>query len=214
MVVVDQCRLNSIEKVCFQGQEHVNVPRRIMILTRDQVAFILVLTLFRMTLLVSLSPTIMTATPKSNTSAQRVNRAYIDLSASKSSLVLSNNRISGASPHVASSSKVKENTPVQRPNMLMNQQSSPSISRKRKLSSTLFPEVVITSVPKKSKLSAKTNHSERESAVHSSGKADNATPEFPHGFVYCHQCNKKRDVLRLCFFFRIMIAVLTNSCTE
>jgi hypothetical protein len=38
---------------------------------------------------------------------------------------------------------------------------------------------------KRRKVSAKTQATQKE--------ASNATPEFPNGFFYCHQCNKKRD---------------------
>ncbi|PPQ63665.1 hypothetical protein CVT24_004550 [Panaeolus cyanescens] len=138
----------------------------------------------------------MSATSNSTSSVQRINRAYVDIQSSSTHILSSISRVSAISPHVASSSKVKENTPFQQPNMLMKQQASPSTSLKRKLSSAQFAEVVITSAPKKSKLSSKTNISGKETAIHSSAERDNATAEFPHGFVYCHQCNKKRDTLK------------------
>lgn len=38
--------------------------------------------------------------------------------------------------------------------------------------------------------------------------ASNATAEFPNGFFYCHQCNKKRDSACTCFISRL-VALLT-----
>ncbi|KAH9485467.1 hypothetical protein JR316_0002375 [Psilocybe cubensis] len=141
----------------------------------------------------------MNPTPKPHQSVQRLNKAYVQVPDSPVSLA--NYRAIGTSPHPVPSSSLKENTPLSPFQLAMSQQHTLSFtSTKRKLadrdaSSFVFDGVHISS-SKKSRLSTSTasmaplNSKESKPVL----PTTNTCPEFPNGFVYCHQCNKKRDV--------------------
>jgi len=145
----------------------------------------------------------MSATPSSHSSVQRLNKAYVQVPPSP--LTLSSYRSLNTSSHVVSSSKLKENTPL-RPFQLanMSNHSASTASSKRKASdrdsSSLILDGVNPSATKKSKLSASAattsnnNTPLKTKQTSQSISASNACPEFPNGWTYCHQCNKKRDL--------------------
>ena len=54
--------------------------------------------------------------------------------------------------------------------------------------------------PKRRKVTA-TQQSGTTRATTQTVITSNATPEFPNGFFYCHQCNKKRDSAGTLLFF-------------
>ena len=138
----------------------------------------------------------MSATLKPHPSVQRLNKAFVQVPASPQAL--SSYQTFGTPSHVAASSKLKENTPLRPLQLGMNQQPSGSTSWKRKLSdrgssSMIFDGVVVAS--KKAKLSFNTDGTTSGTKeTQFASLSDKACPEFPNGFVYCHQCNKKRDV--------------------
>lgn len=139
----------------------------------------------------------MSSTPKQHSAIQRLNRAYVQVPPSP--LLLSARRVSGSALHVAASNKLKENTPLRPLQTSMAHYSPPSTSLKRKLSdrepgSLIFDGVVMPL--KKSKLSPSDNGASSNKGVEPPNGADS---EFPNGFAYCHQCNKKRDIDGECF---------------
>lgn len=144
----------------------------------------------------------MTSTPNSHPAIQRLNKAYVQVPPSPVSL--SNYRAFATPTHVASS-KQKENTPLRPFHIPMAEHassSSSSSSLKRKMADrepSKLEGVIIPSA-KKSKLA--TNISNMTPSKSVSAKpilsATNACPEFPNGWAYCHQCNKKRDVTCKC----------------
>ncbi|CAL1707212.1 unnamed protein product [Somion occarium] len=123
------------------------------------------------------------------------------------------NEPSGSSLGTPSASSLKENTPL-RPSRtnsdstsLTTMSSLSSNSHKRKLSlNNERPEVVITSKPpptKKVKTSAtgsqpKLPEQKADSAPPKKAKVSEpsvlTSEEYPNGYCYCHQCNKKRDI--------------------
>jgi hypothetical protein len=137
----------------------------------------------------------MSATLKPHPSVQRLNKAFVQVPASPQTL--SSYQTFGIPSHVAASSKLKENTPLQPLQLGMNQQPFVSTSWKRKLSdrdpsSLIFDGVMISS--KKSKLSSTANGTASNAKeIQPESLSKKAGLEFPNGFVYCHQCNKKRD---------------------
>lgn len=150
--------------------------------------------LFRTVFCLSLSSPAMSSTPKSHPAVQRLNNAYVQVPISP--LTSTRNRALSTSAHVAPSSKLKENTPL-RPSLLaMQQHSSASVSFKRKLSERDGPSQILDGViisTKKSKLSIDASAPLKSRQTEFSTLPNNASEEFPNGFVYCHQCNKKRD---------------------
>lgn len=93
-----------------------------------------------------------------------------------------------------SSTKLKENAPLQPADhhMSLEQSASASTSRKRKAnergpSSLVFDGVVILS--KKAKLSSGALKATQMHADQSANSASNGAIKF----AYCHQCNRKRD---------------------
>jgi len=139
----------------------------------------------------------MSTTPKPHPSVQRLNRAFVQVPVSPQTL--SSYRTFGTPAHVAASSKLKENTPLRPLQLGMNQQPTGSTSLKRKLSdrdssSLIFDGVVVPF--KKSKLSSTMNGTTSNAKeIQPASLSDKPYPNFPNGFVYCHQCNKKRDML-------------------
>lgn len=141
----------------------------------------------------------MSETLKPHPSVQRLNKAYVQVPESPVGLV--NYRAIGASAHLVPSSRLKENTPLSPFQLAMAQHaSSSSASTKRKLSdrdsSSLVFDGVYVSSSKKSRLStsAASMTPLKAKALKPAMPAANACPEFPNGFAYCHQCNKKRDI--------------------
>ncbi|KAF8871260.1 hypothetical protein CPB84DRAFT_1830164 [Gymnopilus junonius] len=136
----------------------------------------------------------MSATPNSHSVVRKVNKAYVLVPPSP--LNLSSYRPLRTPVHVAGGSKLKENMPLRPSQLAMSQQAASSPSLKRKLSERDVSTLVfdrVNPVPKRSKLSTaiplKNTH-----IVQPTAPAENACPEFPNGFAYCHQCNKKRDL--------------------
>ncbi|KDR75076.1 hypothetical protein GALMADRAFT_156959 [Galerina marginata CBS 339.88] len=139
----------------------------------------------------------MSATPKSHPAVQRLNKAYVQVPASP--LSLTSYRALGTPNHVASSSRLKENTPLRAAQLAMMQHaSSSSAFLKRKLSDREPSSLIFDGVnpsAKKSKLSTgATIGALMPTQIKPLLPAGNASPEFPNGFAYCHQCNKKRDI--------------------
>jgi hypothetical protein len=124
----------------------------------------------------------MSTTLKPHPSVQKLNKAFVQVPASPQTL--SSYRTFATPAHVAASSKLKENTPLRPLQLGMNQQPTGSTLLKRKLSdrdssSLIFDGVVIPL--KKPKLSSTMNETTSSAA-------------------YCHQCNKKRDMLGMFWF--------------
>lgn len=58
--------------------------------------------------------------------------------------------------------------------------------------------------PKRRRVTAATQQSGTTRATTQTVITSNATPEFPNGFFYCHQCNKKRDSAGTLLFFFVL----------
>jgi hypothetical protein len=146
-------------------------------------------------------------------SIQRINKAYVQVPASP--LSLASYHPLRTPIHTASSTRLKENTPLR-----LQFTTNPSTSRKRKLSDCISIHDGSISALKK----AKFNVDETPSKVKASRSQQiiptaNACPDFPNGFAYCHQCSKKRDILSkfasftsITFIFNILIA--TIKCND
>ena len=150
--------------------------------------------LFRTVFCLSPSSPAMSSTPISHPAVQRLNNAYVQVPVSP--LTSSRNRVLSTSTHVAPSSKLKENTPLRPSLFAMQQHSSASASLKRKITDRDGPSQILDGViisTKKSKLSIDVSTPLKSRQTEFSTILNNASEEFPNGFVYCHQCNKKRD---------------------
>ena len=154
----------------------------------------------------------MASTSRAHPSIQRINNAYVQVPASPLSLA-SYYPLTGRTPiHTASSTKLKENTPLR-----LQFTTNPSTSRKRKLSDSISIHDGPISVLKKAKLNVVDETPSKVKAPRSQQIVPtvNACPEFPNGYVYCHQCSKKRDILSkfafytsITFVFNILIATI------
>ena len=122
--------------------------------------------------------------------AHRINNAYVQVPASP--LSLASYHPLNTSIHTASSTKLKENTPLR-----LQFTTNSSSSRKRKLSDCISIHDGSASVLKKAKFSAVDETPSKVKASRSQQiiPTANACPEFPNGFAYCHQCSRKRDIL-------------------
>ena len=132
----------------------------------------------------------MASTSRANPSIHRINNAYVQVPASP--LSLASYHPLRTPIHTASSAKLKENTPLR-----LQFTTNPSTSRKRKLSDCISIHDGPISVLKKSKLIAADETPSKVKAPRSQQivPTANACPDFPNGYVYCHQCSKKRDIL-------------------
>ena len=128
----------------------------------------------------------MPSTSKAHPSIQRINNAYVQVPASPLSLASYRTPV-----HTALSTKLKENTPFR----LFT--TNPSSSRKRKLSDCISVHDGPVSVLKKAKFNAAGETPSKVKAPQSQPivPTANACPDFPNGYVYCHQCSRKRDIL-------------------
>jgi len=130
----------------------------------------------------------MALTSKAHPSIQRLNHAYVQVPASP--LSLASYHPLKAPIHTASSMKLKENTPL-RP---LQFSTNPSMSHKRKLSDRGSIHDGPISDVKKVKLFA-ADGTPSKAKAHPIVPTPNACPDFPNGYVYCHQCSTKRDIL-------------------
>jgi hypothetical protein len=155
----------------------------------------------------------MSTTPKPHLSVQKLNKAFVQVPASPQTL--SSYRAFATPAHVAASSKLKENTPLRPLQLGMNQQPTGPTSLKRKLSdrdssSLIFDGVVIPfKKPKLSFTMNETTSSAKE--IQPALLSDKGCPNFLNGFVYCHQCNKKRDMLGM---FIVIPKIIINLHTS
>ena len=145
----------------------------------------------------------MTSTPNSLSAVQRFNKAYVQVPFSP--LTSTRSRGSVTASHVLHSSKLKENTPLRPLSLSMQQQSSSSTltSAKRKLSdrdapSQVLDGVIISSKKIRMSMDGSASNSIKYRRTQTLAYLNNASEEFPNGFVYCHQCNKKRDAAGRC----------------
>lgn len=138
----------------------------------------------------------MDSTPRQHPSVQRVNRAYVDVPPSP--LTAAIRRAPGNSLHVVPNNiKRKENTPLHPSQMSMSQGGGASTSLKRKFLDS-EPSLVLDGVmvpAKKAKPSAvpcgaTVNVNVKQFQGTDPAIANTITDEE---FVYCHQCNQKRD---------------------
>lgn len=131
----------------------------------------------------------MASTSRAHPSIQRINQAYVQVPASP--LSLASYHPLRTPVHTASSTKLKENTPFR----LFT--SNASTSRKRKLSDCISVHDGPISVLKKAKFNAADETPSKVKAPRSQQivPTANACPDFPNGYVYCHQCSRKRDIL-------------------
>ena len=152
----------------------------------------------------------MASTPRAHPSIQRINNAYVQVPASP--LSLASYHPLRTPNHTALSAKLKENTPLR-----LQFTTNPSTSRKRKLSDCISARDGSISVLKKAKLNATDESPSKVKASRSEQivPTANACPKFPNGYVYCHQCYKKRDILSkfasyasIAFVFNILIAII------
>lgn len=106
--------------------------------------------------------------------------------------------------HVSTvSANRKENAPLQANNMFQTQPStSGSQSRKRKLSESNSTNMVVVEIPalKKPKVAPGKKGADKPKATQTKtsaavprGHPSEPSEEYPNGWFYCHQCNKKRD---------------------
>ena len=132
----------------------------------------------------------MASTPRTHPSIQRINSAYVQVPASP--LSLASYRPLRTPIHTASGTKLKENTPLR-----LQFTTNSSTSRKRKFSDCVSIHDGPLSVLKKAKLIAADATPSKVKAPRSQQivPTANACPDFPNGYVYCHQCSKKRDIL-------------------
>ena len=131
----------------------------------------------------------MASTPRVHPSIQRINSVYVQVPVSP--LSLDSYRPLKTPIHTASRTKLKENTPFR-----LQSTTSPSTSRKRRLSDCISIYDGPISVLKKAKLNAAETPSKIKAPQnHRIVPTANACPDFPNGYVYCHQCSKKRDIL-------------------
>ncbi|KAF8813926.1 hypothetical protein BYT27DRAFT_7084104 [Phlegmacium glaucopus] len=130
----------------------------------------------------------MASTSKAHPSIQRLNNAYVQVPVSP--LSLTTYRSLKAPILSASSMKLKENTPL-RP---LQFTTIPSMSHKRKRSDCDSIHDGPLSVVKKAKLVVPDGTPSKARSQPIVPTA-NACPDFPNGYVYCHQCSKKRDIL-------------------
>ena len=114
---------------------------------------------------------------------KRLNNAYVQVPASPLSLASYR-----PLKHAALSAKLKENTPLRPLQFATN----PSMSHKRKLSDCDSIHNDSVSVVKKAKLVLTDGSPSKVKAIVPTA---NACPDFPNGYVYCHQCSRKRDIL-------------------
>lgn len=146
----------------------------------------------------------MSTTPKPHPSVQKLNKAFVQVPASPHTL--SSYRAFGTPAHVAASSKLKENTPLRPLQLGMNQQPTGSTLLKRRLSdrdssSLIFDGVLVPF--KKPKLSSTMNGTTSSAKeTQPASLSDKACPDFSNSFLYCHQCNKKRDMSGMFLFPR------------
>jgi hypothetical protein len=147
---------------------------------------------------------------KAHPSIQRINNAYVQVPASP--LSLASYHPLGTPIRTASSTKLKENTPLR-----LQFTTNPSTSRKRKLSDCISIHDGPIYVLKKAKLNATDETPSKVKAPRSQQivPTANACPNFPNGYVYCHQCSRKRDILSkfasytsITFVFKILIATI------
>jgi hypothetical protein len=133
----------------------------------------------------------MPSTPRTNPSIQRINNAFVQVPLSP--LSLASYRPLKTPIHTASSTKHKENPPFR----LQQFTTNPSTSRKRKLSDCIPIHDGLVSVLKKAKLNAADETPSKVKAPQSQRivPTANACPDFPNGYVHCHQCSRKRDIL-------------------
>ena len=126
----------------------------------------------------------MASASKAHLSVQRINKAYVQVPTSPLSL---------ASYHPALSAKLKENTPL-RP---LQFSTKLSMSRKRKRSDPECVRDESISVLKKAKLVTVDGTSSNVKTPRNQPivPTANACPDLPNGYVYCHQCAQKRDIL-------------------
>ena len=129
----------------------------------------------------------MASTPRAHPSIQRINSAYVQVPASP--LSLASYRPLKTPIRIALSTKLKENTPLR-----LQFTANPSTSRKRRLSDCISIHDGPISILKKAKLTA-TDETSSKVEVPRIVPTANACPDFPNGYVYCHQCSRKRDIL-------------------
>lgn len=131
------------------------------------------------------------STSKALSSNRRINKAYVQVPVSP--LSLASYRALKTPLRAASSMKFKENTPL-RPLQFTN---NPSMSLKRKFSDCDPIHDGPVSVVKKAKLMATDGTPSKVKMARSQPivPTANACADFPNGYVHCHQCTKKRDIL-------------------
>jgi len=138
----------------------------------------------------------MSSIARQHPSVQRVNRAYVEIPPSRLTI---HRRVTVSALHnVQSNNEQKENTPLKPFSLPMSHFDASSASLKRKLldrePSSLALEGIILP-PKKAKLSTLSSGAPLNvKQVTMNEPAKKISEEFPDGFVYCHQCNKKRDL--------------------
>ena len=136
-------------------------------------------------------------TPLQRPVTRRFSQVYVDIPPSpfhKSRVV------SGSPLHVHThSSNRKENAPLQFSSIIQDQDpATSSPNRKRKLSES-YTNMNMASVDGTTSLVKKAKVSVNEKTVHKSKTTtakigtQQVSEEFPNGWFYCHQCNKKRD---------------------
>jgi hypothetical protein len=138
----------------------------------------------------------MSSMPRQHPSVQRVNRAYVEVPPSPLTI---HRRVTVSGLHnVQSNNEQKENTPLKPFSLPMSHSDAPSTSLKRKLldrepSSLILESIILP--PKKARLSSFSSGAPLNiKQVTMNEPAKNISEEFPNGFVYCHQCNKRRDL--------------------
>ena len=136
----------------------------------------------------------MSSTPGQYPSLKRViNRAYVQVPPSP---LTNYHRVTGSVlPFVLSKSEQKENALLKISALPMSHSDASPTSLKRKSVDWEPASLDLDGAHKKSKLSfAPLGPPLNVKHITMNEPVKNISEEFPDGFVYCHQCNKKRDL--------------------
>jgi hypothetical protein len=131
---------------------------------------------------------------------RRFKQVYVEIPPSPFHSSRINELSSPAHVQPFASGNLKENTPLHPTHGTMTQQIAAAASHKRKLSDRDISTPMIMPNTKKPKLatSSGANTADNRKLAKTSATVGiiptaNASTDYPNGFIYCHQCGKKRD---------------------
>jgi hypothetical protein len=148
------------------------------------------------------------------TSVPRFKQVYVEIPPSPFHSFRINERMH---LQVIASGNLKENTPLRPTHGSMTQQFTATTSLKRKLSDRDVSTSVMALNAKKPKFATSSGVNTADSRKKEEVSANVGTMptiiNFPNGFIYCHQCGKKRDVDGKLIFASQRILALIRSLT-